>query len=777
VLVGEGMAYDTCVKRGTVHKALTDFQQGAAHWLVRGDLAVDSGSTRLYGANSEITSDDNPVPDYHFSTGQMKWLNKNVMVARPAVLYIHDVPIMWLPFIFQDVRRGRRSGILVPRFGLSDIVRPTRRYQRHVANLGYYFVINDYTDVLVSGDWYADRYLAIKGQTRYRWLDHFVNGGLSFERYAQLDTPGSSIRLGWQHQQSFSSRTSFNASVDYATSTSVIQNNTVNPYLATASLGSQMSFNKQFDWGTLNIGGSRRQEIGSGLITQNFPNVSLTPSPVNITPAITWSPGFSYNNQQTFHQLEAPVLLPGGAQDTLFADTRQTGLNFQTPLRLGRWTWNNNFVMNDAISNARQGVDILDSTALGGVRHVVYYQTFSTTIDWDTGINLPSLFTGTWKLQPGISIVNQTSQGSFRIRNQFTGGQWVQQGKRLQFSAGLSPTFFGFFPGIGPIERIRHSVSPIVSYAYAPGSQVSNEFAHAVDPTGRNFRARSDPQQTISLGLSQNFEAKLKPPPGDTTEHAARKIRLLNISTSSLSYNFEQAKQPHHTGWQTQILNNTLASDLLPGFNFSVTHDLWNGQVGTDTARFDPFLTNISASFTITPATIRGIAGLLGLGGKAPANAPPTPPAGTQGQPGVPPAGAPFGQKGFAGPGGLPGGGAGSGFNLSVTYTGSRTRPHAVDTLLTGVPVASGTGGRQQVTLRLSFQPTAHWSATWNSSYDFDTQQFGMHVIQLERDLHRWHASFSFNKTPTGSFAFSFYVSLLDQPDIKFNYEQQSLTR
>ena len=505
--------------------------------------------------------------------------------------------------------------------------------------------------------------------------------------------------------------------------------------------------------------------------------MSLTPSPVNITPAITWSPGFSYNNQQTFHQLEAPVLLPRGAQDTLFADTRQTGLNFQTPLRLGRWTWNNNFVMNDAISNARQGVDILDSTALGGVRHVVYYQTFSTTIDWDTGINLPSLFTGTWKLQPGISIVNQTSQGSFRIRNQFTGGQWVQQGKRLQFSAGLSPTFFGFFPGIGPIERIRHSVSPIVSYAYAPGSQVSNEFAHAVDPTGRNFRARSDPQQTISLGLSQNFEAKLKPPPGDTTEHAARKIRLLNISTSSLSYNFEQAKQPHHTGWQTQILNNTLASDLLPGFNFSVTHDLWNGQVGTDTARFDPFLTNISASFTITPATIRGIAGLLGLGGKAPANAPPTPPAGTQGQPGVPPAGAPFGQKGFAGPGGLPGGGAGSGFNLSVTYTGSRTRPHAVDTLLTGVPVASGTGGRQQVTLRLSFQPTAHWSATWNSSYDFDTQQFGMHVIQLERDLHRWHASFSFNKTPTGSFAFSFYVSLLDQPDIKFNYEQQSLTR
>ena len=780
VLVGEDMAYDTCVKRGTVHRALTDFQQGSARWWVRGDLAVDSGSTRLYGASSEITSDDNPVPDYHFSTGQMKWLNKNVMVARPAVLYIHDVPIMWLPFIFQDVRRGRRSGILVPRFGLSDIVRPTRRYQRHVANLGYYFVINDYVDFLVSGDWYADRYLAIQGQTRYRWLDRFINGGLSFERYAQLDIPGSSIRLGWQHQQSFSSRTSFNASVDYATSTTVIQNNTVNPYLATASLGSQMSFNKQFDWGTLNIGGSRRQEIGSGLVTQNFPNVSLTPSPVNITPSITWSPGFSYQNQQTFHQLQAPVLLPSGAQDTLFADNRQTGLNFQTPLRLGRWNWNNSFVMNDAISNARQEVDIRDSTAPGGVRRVVYYQTFSTTVDWQTGINLPSLFTGTWKVQPGISIVNQTSQGSFRIRNQFTGGQWVQQGKRLQFSAGLSPTFFGFFPGIGPIERIRHSVSPIVSYAYAPGSRVDSTFARAVDPTGRNFRASSDPQQTISLGLSQNIEAKLKPPPGDTTGRTARKIRLLSISTSSLSYNFEQAKQPGHTGWQTQTLNNTFASELLPGFNLSMTHDLWNGQVGTDTARFDPFLTSVSASFTITPTTIRGIGNLLGLGAKAPANAPtpaPTPAAGTEGQAAVPPAGAPFGRTGFTGPAGLPAGGAGAGFNLSVTYTGSRTRPQAADTSLTGVPFVSGTGGRQQMTLGLSFQPTAHWSAIWNSSYDFDTRQFGMHVIRLERDLHRWHASFSFTKSPTGSFAFSFYVSLLDQPDIKFDYSQQSLTR
>src|SRR5207245_10536139 len=236
--------HDPCSKRGTVRNPLTHFSQGGSTWYERGDLAVDSGSTSLYGANSEITSDDHPVPDYHFATGQVKWLNKNVMVARPAVLYVQDVPIMWLPFIFNDIRKGRHSGVLRPRFGLNDIVRPTRSYQRHIANVGYYFVPNDYLDFLVSGDWYANRYIEVLSQVRYLLLDQFASGGLAFERDDELDLPSHSIRVGWQHQQSFYSRTRFNASIDYLTNTSVIQTNTVNPYIATASIPSHLSFSK-----------------------------------------------------------------------------------------------------------------------------------------------------------------------------------------------------------------------------------------------------------------------------------------------------------------------------------------------------------------------------------------------------------------------------------------------------------------------------------------------------------------------------------------------------
>ncbi len=805
VLVGEGMRYDTCIRRGTVTEAKTSFVQSGATWYMIGDLAVDSGSTRLYGAKSQITSDDNPNPDYHFATGQVKWLNKNVMVARPAVLYVRDVPIMWLPFMFQDIRKGRRSGMLVPRFGLNDLVRPNRGYQRHLANLGYYFVLNDYVDLLTSADWFAGRNVSIHGQMHYRWLDRFVTGGLSFTRLSQLDAAATSTRIGWQHNQAFDSRTHFAASVDYATSAQVVQRNTVDPFLSTAQLTSSLNFDKRFNWGAFNLGGSRSQNLSNALVQQNFPRVSLTPSPIDITPDITWSPGFSYNNAQTFHSGPAPLLSANnGAVDTLpgFFDSRQTDLSLGTPLRVGRWNWSNAVSITDRASNQRAEYLVRDPMDTTVVHHVLYGRTFSTTVDWQTGINLPQLFSGTWKLQPGIGILNTTTAGPFAIRNQFTGGRFIHQGKRLAFTLGVAPTFFGFFPGVGPVTRIRHSVQLLASYQYAPAAKVDEAFAHAIDPTGTALNSRSDPQQTISLGISQNFEGKLRPPPGDTThDRQPAKTRLLSINTTSLSYNLEQAKIPGRTGWQTQSMTNTFASDLLPGFSLSTTHDLWRGPVGLKTSPFDPFLSNVSASFSVSPGTLRSLAGLVGLGGGgAPAGGaqpggPGTPPPGQGGEVVGGGGGGGGGAGGGAGPplpipgvapqygGGIrgayspiPGGGAGGGFHMSVQFTSNRTRPDTTGAL-PGTLFGQGNGGRQQLGLNTGFSPTPHWTLSWTTSYDLDTRRFGQHYVRLERDLHRWHASFAFAKSGNGNFAFNFYISLLDQPDIKFDYDQQTYPR
>jgi len=306
---------------------------------------------------------------------------------------------------------------------------------------------------------------------------------------------------------------------------------------------------------------------------------------------------------------------------------------------------------------------------------------------------------------------------------------------------------------------------------------VAEAFAHAIDPSGRSLNARTDPQQTISIGLSQTFEAKVKSPAGDTaSETEPRKIRLLSISTSGIGYNFEQAKQPHHTGWQTGTLTNTFLSDLLPSFQLSISHDLWKGQVGTDSAKFQPFLQSISASFTVTPATLQGLGRLFGL--RPHAVAAPTPDTTTT------PGGArsddfrryqgstrsPYGPRGPGMGIGSGGYGGGKGFTLGISLSSSRSRNDTT-------PELRHAAGRQTTNLNLSFSPTRNWTANWSTSYDMGTRQFSYHSLTFQRDLRRWRASFSFNKTAAGNFSFSFNITLTDQPDIKFDYDQRTYVR
>ena len=143
------IAYNVQSHRGTVTNISTAVESGEK-WYVRGAEATFVGdtskakATAFYAKNGIITSCDDSIPDYYFKASEIKMVSKNILVARPAILYISDVPILWLPFIFQDMRSGRRSGILTPRFGVSELFRNSPTYRRHVENLGYYFAISDY---------------------------------------------------------------------------------------------------------------------------------------------------------------------------------------------------------------------------------------------------------------------------------------------------------------------------------------------------------------------------------------------------------------------------------------------------------------------------------------------------------------------------------------------------------------------------------------------------------------------------------------------------------
>jgi sec-independent protein translocase protein TatC len=770
VLVGEGIRYDTCVRRGVISDALTNFTEGSTVWFLRGNVSQDSSSSRIFAASSEITSCDLPVPHYHFAGREVKWVSRSVLVARPVVLYVRDVPILWLPFIFQDMRPGRHSGILIPQFGFNDLVRPNRSYNRQITNIGYYWAPNDYIDLTARLDWYSNRYLQYGLGGQYSWINRFMDGSVAFSK--QQESGGSSsTTLRWDHRQTFDLSTSLNLDLNYASSTSVIQRNAVDPLLNTQQITSSLNFSKRYDWGTLTIGGNRRQSLSDGSVQQLLPAITISPASIALGSNITWSPGLSFTNNTNSKTPLSPLqqALPGGGLDTIaqVGSGRTTTLDFQTPVRVGSFNWNNSLQATDVRTTGRDTVqfrvddpttpDPSDSTVVTQI----FGGDFSTALDWDTGINLPVLFRGSWKLQPAVGIANTTS-GPFLLRNRNTNGDFVQQGKRFRFSASASPTLFAFFPGFGLASRIRHSLSPSLSWNYSPAADVPIEYARALAGPGQPLQLRSDATQTISLGLSQTFEAKAKTQGGDTAAVEARKFRVLSINTSPISYDFEQAKKPGRTGWVTDAITNSFLSDLLPQFTLSLTHDLWRGAVGVDTAKFAPFLSSVSASFGISANTFRSIGSIFGLGGKGPSRS------GDRDVPSSYVVDAGRRNRGAFNTGQVPFSGGGRSFTANFNYTLSRVRPIAgIDT----------PPDQQNLGFSTSFSPTPFWSLTWSSQYNITDTKFESQVVRLERQLHEWRAGFNFVRNANGNFAFYFSIYLTDLPDLKFDYNQTTFER
>ncbi len=788
-------------EKAVLSDALTSFDELGASWFVRGNLQVDSTAKRLWAGSSEFTTCDLPIAHYHFEARQVKWVAQSVLVARPAVLYIRDVPVMWLPFLFQDTKAGRRSGILIPQFGLNDIVRPSRNYNRQVTNIGYYWAPNDYLDFTGRLDWYANRYIRYGGEVRYRWLDRFVRGGLGIDQTRQSDG-GTMISARWDHQQNFSAATSLNLRANYVGDTRILEGNSIDPLQSTQQISSDANFTRRFRWGTVNIGATRRQTVSDGSGSMTLPSLAITPAQLRLGPA-TWSPTLSFTNATTFKTPipALPILGPDGVDSLVSTGSRRNSdLQIATPFNFGRINWRNTVKVSDQVSRQRRVISALvpnletpdpnDSTRITTIRGGDYYG----SIDWDTGIDLPKLFDRTFNVTPSFGVTN-IAAGPLLVRTPGSNGRWVMQGKKPQLALQSIPVFYGFLnKGIGPVARTRYKFAPTFSMQYSPAASLSQEFIDAMTGAGITGLRRETPATMLaSFSLSQNIEVKLKQSAADSaaadttggklaTVSAAperQPISVLSLTTSSFGYDFEQAKEPGRKGFVTQALTNSLQSQLVPGFQLSLTHDLWKGRVGYDTTKFEPFLSNVQANLSLSSSTFRSIGALFGLASKGPAprsNAPPplTPAGPRRFRPGA------FSSFDAAAPTG------GRGLTASLTWSLSRQRPNGGATVVDPVDPNDPFGSipiilpglsttQSSIGLNTSFSPTAFWSVTWSTQYNATLGRFESQQVQLTRDLHDWRAQFNFVKNANGNYALYFSVFLLSLPDLKFDYNQTTL--
>ena len=598
-----------------------------------GDSLRNANDVNYYVRDGIVTTCDDSIPDYFFRAKEIKRTGKFV-VARPAILYIGDVPVMWLPFVFQDVRGGRHSGLLAPNLGVSDIIRNSPSYRRSIEGLGYYWAMSDYFDAQTSIDWRSSAgetqlgdpgFVRYNGEIRYRWLERYIAGNLAVSQ-TQMGAgnnlaSNTNTAVTWGHQQNFTRNSSLTANVNYVTSTSIQRNTTSNPYTALAVISSSVNYQQKIGTAQLSLGGTNRQYSGRPQVDRNFPTVSLTTSPINIGNWLTWTPNLNYSSTQALN-IDQPTSLgllvrrvtTSAGVDTVFGDSLKrnsynSSLSFDTPLTIFGYNLGNRFQITSMRNDFPERAIVAD-VETGVEQERVYAATYNTQVDWSPSFALPPLGRNLFNLTPSVALSN-VDGNAFWIRNERTGGKWVHQSKRLTFGVSAAPTLFGLFDrggkGFGPFARIRHSISPTFGYAYAPAATVSDEFLAAL---GRTRKSNSNSatgylpslaQNSLNIGLSTNVEAKLRSRE-DSAPDKGEKIKLISVNFTGVTYDFERARATHSRirGLTTQNIGYNITSDLLPGVNIGTDYSLFQGSPESDTAIFKPFRERTTVSFSIS---------------------------------------------------------------------------------------------------------------------------------------------------------------------------------
>ena len=781
------MVYDVGEARGSASDAVTAFDQDGAHWIVRGQMPY-AAQDSTFMAHAQFTSCENEEPHYHFETDEIKIVGGNVLVARGVRLYFADVPVAWLPFVAQSLSRGRASGLLTPRFSVNDIVRTSGGYRRRVSNMGFYWAMSDYSDALVSMDWFSETFFSLTGAFRYRFSRQFLDGAANVRRFWREDG-STELALDTQHSWDLDERTQLRVSGRFVSSNDFVRQNSFNPVEVTQSIDSEGGLNRRFDWGTMSLSANRKQYLSDDRTEWLLPSANVSLSPITLFRApsteahfwnnMTWS-GSGGLRRNTFDRVQPDTFALAEA------NTARTATFARSNLSIGSLTFSQSVDLTESATfEVPEALLLLaDSVDPGSLVTGVPVRDISeSNLGWSTSLGYQQQLIGSTTITPRL-----TASGSmFRSDTDSLAQSFVSAPPRVAFGAQLKTDIYGFFGGFGSFEAVRHKISPSFDYQWSPES-TPNDLQQTV------FGSRAlQPKNTVSISLTQTFEAKrasdtddaATEQPVDSTGAAevpsversggprrvqqAQTVTLLALRTSVVRYDFVQADSVGSflSGFETTRLSNQISSDFLRGLSISMDHELFDDVVAPDGVldrSFDPHLSQLNLSLALgsSSSIFRWLRRRAGIDGEEPPEEPEANdlldlPGPTDESMVVPVSGRDaVAERRPASSGGT------GGWNVNFNYSLQRPRDptRLASQMLSGM---------------LRLKPTEKWSVSWRTAYDLEANAFNDHSIRLSRDLHRWEANFDFLQTATGNWTFRFEVSLLDNRDLKFDYKQRNL--
>lgn len=532
----EEMRYNFETKKGKILKVITEESGGYVH----GEQVKKNELNQYFIQNGKYTTCNAETPHFHLQASKLKILPNDKVVSGPAYFAINDIPTpLVLPFGIFPNRKTKTSGILLPTYGKN-------RYGHFFSDGGYYWAINDFVDVSVTGAFYSKG--SWVGKVRSNYAKRYkYNGNLFFQMQNMLNgepeidqTRNRLYQIQWRHTQnqkaSPNNRAQFSSNVNY-TSTKLYAINALGNYnnnQYNASQRSNINYsaiipNSPFSY---SIFTDMNQNLNSGDVVLNLPTMSFNMNSIYLRnkKKVVGTPKW-YQNFRT--RYSASIKNQANVHDTLLFTNQ----------------------MFDAFQN--------------GISHSI---PITNSFKTKRFVISPSFnFSSYWSTQ----YVNKSSyEDEFIESNGFTMGNF--------FSASTSfrTNLYGDYTPVikSPILKIRHQLTPTFSINYIPDYTAEkwrkfSGYREVVDTLGNvhyftplNNNVAGKPgigkRGSFDLGLSNTIQMKVKTP--KDTVNATKKVSLLDKLSFNTGYNFFADS----LNWDDVTFNGNAKINSFINFNF-----------------------------------------------------------------------------------------------------------------------------------------------------------------------------------------------------------------
>ena len=462
-------------------------------------------------------------PHYYLKLSSAKVVTKpsQKTVFGPAHLVVEDVDLpIGIPFGFIPKRPDRATGLLMPSFGEEN----ARGF--YLRDAGMYFVLGDYFDMSLTGDYYTLGSWAANLNSRYM-VKYKFNGNLAINYSVdQTGEKGSTdffqsknFGVRWSHSQDSKAHpgTSFSASVNFSSpSNSRYNSHSVSEALQN-QISSSISYSKNWNGKfNLSVNALHSQNSRDSSYSFTLPNITFSVStfyPFKIKNRVgkeriyeKFALGYNTSLQNKINFKASEFGEPG------FLDKFQNGMTHNFSIKLPDFT-------------LLKYLNVAPSVSYG---MNWFFRKSEAYFDRETN---------SVKMEMGKQFCH------FGTTHNYSG------------SVSMSTRLYGMydFGKFHKVQAVRHVISPSVSMSFSPEKGkafngwrtlnyvdtlgVQKSYDYNIYQGQINAAPGKGKSATMSLSIGNNLEAKVRDMK-DTTGTGTKKVKILDQLNLTTGYNF-----------------------------------------------------------------------------------------------------------------------------------------------------------------------------------------------------------------------------------------------